>query len=159
MIGTIWPGFNDTRASWSRTRTWTAAAATFEDTPKIFHQFDDPEHPIHFFDRYLEYYEEGTQMRLEYLMKRCAADLGRRHAGLRERRRKVVVSSRTPASSSYRYSTLGFQDAANLDDGKIWATSYALLGWRRSGGEEGRGPGPARRSADRLVRRPRRLAP
>src|SRR3954453_15200589 len=30
---------------------------------------------------------------------------------------------------NYRYSTLGFQDAANLDDGDMWAASYALVKW------------------------------
>jgi uncharacterized protein YdhG (YjbR/CyaY superfamily) len=30
---------------------------------------------------------------------------------------------------SYRYSTLGFQDAANLDDGDMWPVSYALSTW------------------------------
>jgi uncharacterized protein YdhG (YjbR/CyaY superfamily) len=30
---------------------------------------------------------------------------------------------------SYRYSTLGFQDAANLDDGDVWPVSYALKQW------------------------------
>ena len=30
---------------------------------------------------------------------------------------------------NYRYSTLGFQDAANLDDGDMWPVSYALLQW------------------------------
>ncbi|MGO8887362.1 MAG: iron chaperone [Streptosporangiaceae bacterium] len=30
---------------------------------------------------------------------------------------------------SYRYSTLGFQEAANLDDGDIWPVSYALQQW------------------------------
>jgi uncharacterized protein YdhG (YjbR/CyaY superfamily) len=29
----------------------------------------------------------------------------------------------------YRYSTLGFQDAANLDDGDIWPVAYALVEW------------------------------
>ena len=28
-----------------------------------------------------------------------------------------------------RYSTLGFQDVANLDDGDLWPTSYALRKW------------------------------
>ena len=42
---------------------------------------------------------------------------------------KVVVFFQDSGKFSYRYSTLGFQDAANLDDGQIWATSYALLGW------------------------------
>jgi uncharacterized protein YdhG (YjbR/CyaY superfamily) len=27
------------------------------------------------------------------------------------------------------YSTLGFQDAANLDDGDVWPVSYALKNW------------------------------
>jgi hypothetical protein len=31
--------------------------------------------------------------------------------------------------STYRYSTLGFQDAANLDDGDMWPMSYALKKW------------------------------
>src|ERR1700745_2594915 len=30
---------------------------------------------------------------------------------------------------SYRYSTLGFQDAANLDDGDVWPVSYAVKKW------------------------------
>jgi uncharacterized protein YdhG (YjbR/CyaY superfamily) len=29
----------------------------------------------------------------------------------------------------YRYSTVGFQDAANLDDGHLWPVSYALQNW------------------------------
>ena len=29
----------------------------------------------------------------------------------------------------YRYSTLGFQDAANLDDGDMWPASFALVRW------------------------------
>lgn len=30
---------------------------------------------------------------------------------------------------TYRYSTLGFQDSANLDDGDLWPVSYALTRW------------------------------
>ena len=30
---------------------------------------------------------------------------------------------------NYRYSTLGFQEAANLDDGDVWPVSYALAKW------------------------------
>jgi uncharacterized protein YdhG (YjbR/CyaY superfamily) len=30
---------------------------------------------------------------------------------------------------NYRYSTLGFQDAANVDDGDMWPMSYALKKW------------------------------
>jgi uncharacterized protein YdhG (YjbR/CyaY superfamily) len=39
---------------------------------------------------------------------------------------KVVVFFQNAGKFSYRYSTLGFQDAANLDDGDVWPVSYAL---------------------------------
>jgi uncharacterized protein YdhG (YjbR/CyaY superfamily) len=42
---------------------------------------------------------------------------------------KVVVFFQDSGKFNYRYSTLGFQDAANLDDGDMWAASYALLRW------------------------------
>ena len=42
---------------------------------------------------------------------------------------KVVVFFQDSGKFKYRYSTLGFQDAANLDDGHMWAASYALKGW------------------------------
>ena len=42
---------------------------------------------------------------------------------------KVVVFFQNAGKFSYRYSTLGFQDAANLDDGDIWPVSYALKKW------------------------------
>jgi uncharacterized protein YdhG (YjbR/CyaY superfamily) len=42
---------------------------------------------------------------------------------------KVVVFFQDSGKFNYRYSTLGFQDAANLDDGDIWPVSYALMGW------------------------------
>ena len=42
---------------------------------------------------------------------------------------KVVVFYQDSAKFNYRYSTLGFQDAANLDDGDLWPVSYALQGW------------------------------
>lgn len=42
---------------------------------------------------------------------------------------KVVVFFQDAGKFKYRYSTLGFQDAANLDDGDLWPTSYALQGW------------------------------
>ena len=42
---------------------------------------------------------------------------------------KVVVFFQDSGKFKYRYSTLGFQDAANLDDGDLWATSYALMKW------------------------------
>jgi len=42
---------------------------------------------------------------------------------------KVVVFFQDAGKFKYRYSTLGFQDAANLDDGDLWPASYALLRW------------------------------
>jgi uncharacterized protein YdhG (YjbR/CyaY superfamily) len=42
---------------------------------------------------------------------------------------KVVVFFQDSGKFSYRYSTLGFQDAANLDDGDLWPVSYALQKW------------------------------
>ena len=42
---------------------------------------------------------------------------------------KVVVFFQDAGKFKYRYSTLGFQDAANLDDGDFWPTSYAMLKW------------------------------
>ena len=42
---------------------------------------------------------------------------------------KVVVFFQDSGKFGYRYSTLGFQDTANLDDGDIWPTSYALMKW------------------------------
>jgi uncharacterized protein YdhG (YjbR/CyaY superfamily) len=42
---------------------------------------------------------------------------------------KVVVFFQDAAKFNYRYSTLGFQDAANLDDGDMWPVSYALKKW------------------------------
>jgi uncharacterized protein YdhG (YjbR/CyaY superfamily) len=42
---------------------------------------------------------------------------------------KVVVFFQDSGKFKYRYSTLGFQEAANLDDGDIWPVSYALERW------------------------------
>ena len=42
---------------------------------------------------------------------------------------KVVVFFQNSGKFSYRYSTLGFQDVANLDDGDVWPVSYALNKW------------------------------
>lgn len=42
---------------------------------------------------------------------------------------KVVVFFQDSGKFNYRYSTLGFQDAANLDDGDLWPASYALQKW------------------------------
>jgi hypothetical protein len=42
---------------------------------------------------------------------------------------KVVVFFKDSAKFKDRYSTLGFETAANLDDGDIWPTAYALQAW------------------------------
>jgi uncharacterized protein YdhG (YjbR/CyaY superfamily) len=42
---------------------------------------------------------------------------------------KIVVFFQNAGKFSYRYSTLGFQDTANLDDGDVWPVTYALKQW------------------------------
>jgi uncharacterized protein YdhG (YjbR/CyaY superfamily) len=39
---------------------------------------------------------------------------------------KVVCFFQDARKFKYRYATLGFQDAAHLDDGAMWPTSYAV---------------------------------
>ena len=40
---------------------------------------------------------------------------------------KVVCFFQDAGKFKARYATLGFQDAANLDDGAMWPTSFALI--------------------------------
>jgi uncharacterized protein YdhG (YjbR/CyaY superfamily) len=42
---------------------------------------------------------------------------------------KVVVFFQDSGKFNYRYSTLGFQEAAHLDDGDLWPVAYALQSW------------------------------
>ncbi len=42
---------------------------------------------------------------------------------------KVVVFFQDSGKFGYRYSTLGFQEDANLDDGDMWPVAYALIEW------------------------------
>lgn len=42
---------------------------------------------------------------------------------------KVVVFFQDAGKFKYRYSTLGFQDTAHLDDGDMWPASFALRAW------------------------------
>jgi uncharacterized protein YdhG (YjbR/CyaY superfamily) len=42
---------------------------------------------------------------------------------------KVVVYFKNAGKFKYRYSQLGFEEAANLDDGDLWPVVYALLEW------------------------------
>ena len=39
---------------------------------------------------------------------------------------KVVCFFQSAAKFNTRYATFGFQDAANLDEGSMWATSFAI---------------------------------
>jgi uncharacterized protein YdhG (YjbR/CyaY superfamily) len=45
---------------------------------------------------------------------------------------KVVVFFQDAGKFTYRYSTLGFQDSANLDEGDLWPVAFALAGWSPS---------------------------
>ena len=42
---------------------------------------------------------------------------------------KIVVAFKNTGKFDTRYSTLEFQDAANLDDGEMWPVSFALTNW------------------------------
>jgi len=42
---------------------------------------------------------------------------------------KIVVCFKNSGKFNTRYSTLEFQDAANLDDGDLWPVSFALQKW------------------------------
>jgi uncharacterized protein YdhG (YjbR/CyaY superfamily) len=42
---------------------------------------------------------------------------------------KVVVFFQNAGKFKVRYSTLGFDEAANLDDGDMWPSAFALLAW------------------------------
>ena len=45
---------------------------------------------------------------------------------------KTVVFFQDAGKFKSRYSTLGFQDAANLDKDSMWATSFAVIGWNET---------------------------
>ena len=42
---------------------------------------------------------------------------------------KVVVFFKDAGKFKSRYATLGFEEAANLDEGPMWPTSYAVIEW------------------------------
>lgn len=42
---------------------------------------------------------------------------------------KIVVFFQDAGKFNYRYSTLGFQDSAAIDDGDMWPVSFALTRW------------------------------
>jgi len=61
-IGAAWPGFNDSRASWSRNRKMDyRCGRTMEDSMRMYHSFYDEAHPLPFLmiDTWNDY-EEGT---------------------------------------------------------------------------------------------------
>ena len=45
---------------------------------------------------------------------------------------KIVVFFQDSGKFGYRYSTLGFQEDANLDDGDMWPVSYAVQKWSKA---------------------------
>ena len=49
---------------------------------------------------------------------------------------KVVVFFQDAGKFNSRYSTLGFQDEANLDDGDLWPVSFAIPAWTPAVQEE-----------------------
>jgi O-methyltransferase involved in polyketide biosynthesis len=49
-----------------------------------------------------------------------------RHARLCQRDGKVVCFFQSAAKFNSRYATLGFNDTANLDEGAMWPTAFAL---------------------------------
>lgn len=61
-VGGVWPGFNDTKASWSLNRHIDARCGqTFEDTLRLFNENNEPSHPIPFvLIATWNDYEEGT---------------------------------------------------------------------------------------------------
>jgi hypothetical protein len=61
-VGAAWPGFNDTRASWSQHRRMDPRCGrTFEDSLRLFRRYYTPDHPLPFLmiDTWNDY-EEGT---------------------------------------------------------------------------------------------------
>jgi hypothetical protein len=70
--------------------------------------------------------------RLHAVIKASAANLSpRTWYGMPayEKDGKVVCFFQSGQKFKTRYATLGFQQAASLDDGDIWATSFALKRW------------------------------
>ena len=71
-VGTIWPGFDDSRASWGLNRHIDQRCGkTLEDTLHVFTEHDDPAHPIPFLlIATWNDYEEGTA--IESGLNRCS---------------------------------------------------------------------------------------
>jgi hypothetical protein len=67
-VGAAWPGFNDSRASWSRNRKMDARCGrTFEDSLRVFRRYYDNDHPLPFLMVVTwNDYEEGTAIERGY---------------------------------------------------------------------------------------------
>lgn len=80
-VGAVWPGFDDTRASWSLNRHMAyRCGKTFEDTLRVFRHFNGTDHP----QPYLlivtwNDYEEGTD--IERSIGHCGNNNDGIHAG------------------------------------------------------------------------------
>ena len=63
-VGGVWPGFNDSRASWSLNRHIDRRCGkTMEDTLRLFREYNDPNRPMPFIMLATwNDYEEGTQI-------------------------------------------------------------------------------------------------
>lgn len=72
-VGTIWPGFDDTRASWSLNRHMDQRCGkTLQDTLRVFAENNDPDHPMPFvLIATWNDYEEGTA--IENGLARCSS--------------------------------------------------------------------------------------
>lgn len=64
VVGTVWPGFDDSHASWGLNRRMDRRCGkTFEDTLHMFRQYNDPDRPMPFLlIATWNDYEEGTQI-------------------------------------------------------------------------------------------------
>jgi len=76
-VGTVWPGFDDTRASWSLNRHIDQRCGkTLQDTLRVFAENNDPEHPMPFIlIATWNDYEEGTA--IENGLARCSSSAAR----------------------------------------------------------------------------------
>jgi hypothetical protein len=81
-VGAAWPGFDDSKASWSLNRRMNARCGkTFEDTLRMFHRYYDDSHPLPFLMiATWNDYEEGTA--IEPGLARCDQKKSNRSSGL-----------------------------------------------------------------------------
>lgn len=75
--------------------------------------------------------DRGVAKRIHEIVKETAPTLAPRTwygmpAYAKSDKDKVILFFKEAAKFKERYATLGFNDAAKLDEGEMWATSYAL---------------------------------